>query len=65
MSDAGIERAVRAIADALTAQYVGIEAIPYDGRALPPGARLLPAAAPLNEGQPLDGIAPAVRPKRR
>lgn len=64
MSKAGIERAVQAIADALTAQYAGIEAIPYDGRPLPPGARLLPAAAPLDDAEALDGVPPPVRPKR-
>lgn len=54
MSKRNVERAAQAIADALTAQYVGIQAIPYDGRRLPPGARLLPLA--LDDDQAVDGV---------
>lgn len=55
MSQDNVKRAVCAIADALTAQYVGIQAIPYDGRALPPGARLLPLAA-LDNDEPVNRV---------
>lgn len=62
MSKRNAERAVRAIAEALTAQYVGIQAIPYDGRQLPPGARLLPLAA-LDDAEAVDRVEHP-RPRR-
>ena len=47
--------ALRALADELMARYPGVEAIPIEpGQALPPGARILPAAGPMDVETRLD-----------